>query len=322
MKCLVVGGTGFIGYYTVKELLRRGHSVAILALPPQPVENLLAPEVEVHLGNLDDLPDESVKELLKGCDALVFAAGADDRALPKAPAYPYFYNANVKSPVRLFKLAREVGVKRGVLLGSYFSHFDRIWPGMELTKHHPYIRSREEQAKQVLDISMPDLEVMVLELPYIFGSMPGRTPIWAPLVDYARSPLPLFYSSGGTNAIAVNHVAEAIAGAVEQGKGGERYVIGDENLTWADLLGRLARFAGREKKVITLPISLLKLAMRYVRWQNKSHGKESGLDPVEYLRLQTINTFFDPAPSRKALGYGSGGLDEALHDTVRACLDK
>ena len=54
------------------------------------------------------------------------------------------------------------------------------------------------------------------------------------------------------------------------------------------------------------------------RWQ----GKEGELNLLEFVKLQTANTFFDPTPSRLALGYGQGGLAEALRDTVRACLPR
>jgi hypothetical protein len=167
---------------------------------------------------------------------------------------------------------------------------------------------------------MPGLELMILELPYVFGSLPGRTPLWEPLIRYIRSPLPLFYPKGGTNAMAVKQVGEAVAGAIEQGKGGERYPIGDENVTWADLLNRLSRLAGRRKRVITLPTFVVREMMRALYLYHRLHGKEAGLDPLEFTKIQTMNTFFDPTGSREALGYGRGGLDEALRDTVRACL--
>ncbi|PKH44532.1 epimerase, partial [Dehalococcoides mccartyi] len=54
---------------------------------------------------------------------------------------------------------------------------------------------------------------------------------------------------------------------------------------------------------------------------HRLQGRESGLDPVSYITLQTRNTFFDPTLSRKALGYGQGRLDTALKDTVDACLE-
>lgn len=320
MNVLVVGGTGFIGYHAVRELLRRGHQVAVLALPPLPAEGFLPPEVRITLADLNKLPDKQIQVLLAGQDAIVYAAGADDRVVPKAPAWEFFYSANVRPSARLFTLAREAGVKRGVLLSSYFAHFDRIWPEMKLSQHHPYIRSRQEQERQSLAAAAPDMELMILELPYIFGATAGRVPLWAPLVSYLRSPLPvLLYPRGGTNMVAVEHVAEAIAGAVERGKGGERYLIGEENLTWSAWLARLSKLAGRRKRVIPLPTFLVRLALRGVHLLHKWQGKEGGLDAVELARLQTRNTFFDPAPARRALGYGAGGLEAALAETVAAC---
>ncbi len=320
MNILIIGGTGFIGYHAVLELLRRGYRVSALALPPLPVADLLPVQVSVILTDMNGMSDAELQALLTGCDALVYAAGADDRITPRRPAYDFFYDANVRPAARLFALARAAGVRRGVLLGSYFTYFDRLWPQMALTRHHPYIRSRHEQARQALEAAGPDLALMILELPYIFGAMPGRTPLWAPLIRYVASPLPLFFPTGGTNMIAVQHVAEAIACALERGRAGERYVIGDENLTWSDWLGRLARLAGREKRVVTLPAAAMRGPARALRLYHQLRGREGGLDPPAFVALQTAHTFFDPSPSRQALRYGQGGLDQALADTVRACL--
>ncbi|MFN2109038.1 MAG: NAD(P)H-binding protein, partial [Anaerolineae bacterium] len=97
MHIFIVGGTGFIGYHTVHECLRRGYTVTVLALPPMPADELLPPQVEIRLGNLNALPDTDVRALLHGHDAVVYAAGADDRVTPKAPAYRFFYAENVKA---------------------------------------------------------------------------------------------------------------------------------------------------------------------------------------------------------------------------------
>jgi len=320
MRVLVVGGTGFLGYYAVLEFVRRGHEVTVLALPPLPAEGLLPAGVQVRLANLDHLNDEEVRDLLTGMDGVVFAAGADDRVVPNAPAYPFFYHANVEVSARLFRLAREAGVRRGALLSSYFAHFARVWLQLKLAEQHPYIRSRVEQEAAALEAAQPDLQLSILQLPYIFGSMPGRVPLWSPLVNLVRKSRVLFYPRGGSNMIAVQHVGEAIVGAIERGVGDERYVIGDENLTWRAFLRRLAvQTVGKTKPIITIPDALLRQTMRSVAKKHQAAGKEAGLNEVEFVKLQTARTFFDPEPSRKALGYGSGGLDEALRATAAAC---
>lgn len=320
MQVLIVGGTGFIGYHAVKALLKNGHRVTVLALPPLPAEDFLPSEVKIILSDLKSMSDESLKILLKKQDAVVFAAGADDRTLPKSPAYSFFYLFNVSVCVRFFTLARESGVKRGVLLSSYFAYFDRIWPEMQLSLYHPYIRSRQEQEKQTLKATFPDLELIILEMPYIFGSTPGLVPLWKPLIRYIRSPLPLFYTRGGTNMISVKHVADAITGAVEKGQAGERYLIGDENISWVDFLNRLLHIMNLRKRVITIPDFTARIAAGSLRFFHTLKGLESGLDPVAFINVQTKNTFFNPESSRQALGYGKGGMDEAFAETINACL--
>lgn len=318
-KVLLIGGTGFLGYYATRELLKLGNQVTILALPPLPAEGLFPPEIKIQLADLNSLEDAQVITLLSGQDAVVYAAGADDRVIPRAPAYPFFYKHNVEATRRLITLARQAGVKKAVVLGSYFSYFAREWPELQLSRHHPYIRSRMEQEEEAIAAGGDEVAVMILELPYIFGSMPGRIPIWKPLIAYIRNAPLLFYTRGGTNCVTVEQVGAAIAGAVEHGRGGQRYLIGGENLTWKELLKKLSRLTGKEKTVLTLPNGLVVVGTFFLGLLHRLQGKESGLNPVQLVKLQTALTFFDPQHSQSELGYGPGDLDLALEKTVKAC---
>jgi nucleoside-diphosphate-sugar epimerase len=319
MRVLVVGGTGFLGYHAVLELRRRGHEVAVLALPPLPA-GLLPPEVKVTLANLNQMDDSAVWQMLSGVDAVVYAAGVDERTVPPEPAREFFLRGNVAPTERVFRLAREAGVTRGVVLGSYFAHFDRIWPELKLSEKHPYIHSRQEQVRRAFETAGKKLKLCVLELPYIFGSMPGTVPLWEPLIAYVRAPVPLVCTRGGTNMVSVKQVAEAIAGALERGKGGRCYQIGDENHTWVEILQMLGAIVGRDNNEVTvLPDSVFREASRIDAFYMAMLGKEPGMDAVELVELMTTETYFDPEPSRRQLGYGRGGLQEALKETVAAC---
>jgi dihydroflavonol-4-reductase len=318
-RVIVVGGTGFLGYHAIQEFLKNGWGVTAVGLPPAPPTDLYPPAVKIILQNLEPLSDEELFALLRGHDALVFAAGLDDRVTPKRPAYPKYYQANVEVPVRLLILARQAGVRRAIVLGSYFAHFNRLWPDLKLAERHPYIRSRVAQEKAVTSIS--GIDVKVLELPYIFGTMPvrGWKPLWTPLVKYIRSTKTVFYMKGGTACITAETVGQAVYGAVERGHASTCYPIGGENLTWAEMLTRLAAADGRQIRVVTLPTFLIKLGLMAVWLVNKLKGKESGLDYLHFAALQTANTFIDPEPSSRALGYDPSGLDDAFRETVEAC---
>ncbi len=316
-RVIVVGGTGFLGTHAILEFLRQGWEVTALGLPPAPPASRFPTSVRIVLRDLDQTPDTDLLELFVGQDALVFAAGLDDRVTPRRPAYPTFQHANVEIPVRLLNLAKQAGIRRAVVLGSYFAHFDRLWPEMRLSERHPYIRSRVEQEQAVG--SIPGLDVDVLELPYIFGDPFGRIPLWAPLVRYLRSSPVTFYPKGGSACISAETVGRAVVAAVDHGTAGTRYPIGDENLSWPELLSRLGRADGRRVRVVTLPTGLIRAGLLLVWLLHRFQGREAGLNLRYFSDLQTANAFLDPEPSRRALGYTPGNLDEALRKTVAAC---
>jgi nucleoside-diphosphate-sugar epimerase len=316
-RVIVVGGTGFLGYHAIQELLKKGWVVTALGLPPAPPAHIYPATVNIVLINLDETSDLTLLALLDSYDALVFAAGADDRVAPKKPAYPFFRHANVEACERVLRLAGQAGVKRAVVLGSYFAYFSRLWPELRLAERNPYIRSRLEQ--EVVVASIPGLDGMVLELPYIFGEMPvpDWKPLWCPLVKYIRSTPLVFYPSGGSACITARTVGQAVVGALEHGHAGQCYPIGDENLLWADLLARLAAADGRHVRVASLPTWLVKIGLYGIWLVQQLRGREAGLDPRYFSSLQTAETFLDPQPSRQSLGYQTGGLDQAFLETVK-----
>lgn len=318
-RVFIVGGTGFLGYHATQEFVKRGWQVTALGLPPGPPLNLYPDSVEVTIQDIEHIDNKELLQLLQGHDAVVFAAGMDDRYTPKKPAYPAFYRANVEVPRRLLTLAVQAGIRRAVILGSYFAYFNRTWPEMELAKHHPYIRSRVEQEQELT--SIPGMETCVLELPYIFGNMPvpGWKPLWTPLIKYLRMSPVILYMTGGSACVTASTVGKAIVGAIEHGTPGACYPICDENLSWAEMLTRLAAADGRKVRVVNLPTWLVKISLFTVWLLHAIRGKEAGLDPRQFAPLQTSETYLDPDASRKALGYEPGNLAQAFQDIVVAC---
>ncbi|MFT3895540.1 MAG: NAD-dependent epimerase/dehydratase family protein [Anaerolineales bacterium] len=318
MKTIIVGGTGFLGYHAGLEFLQRGHQVTALGLPPLPLDEGYLKKIDVVKLTFETATDAEILIAMGGQETLVFAAGADDRVTPKKPAYPFFHYHNVEVVERILHLAKKAGIKRAIVLGSYFVHFNRIWSERKLADYHPYIRSRVEQEQVCLNLSSETFQIMVLELPYIFGSMEGRVPLWKPLVNMARTGT-AYFCSGGTNCVSVKSVAEAIVGAAEKGDGGKAYLIGDENLSWEQMFQGFGRGLRKKVKVITLPKFVLQVVMLGIALQRWIKGIEGGLDPIQYVDIQIENTFFDPTSSQLVLGYSRGDLEQAFKDTVNAC---
>jgi dihydroflavonol-4-reductase len=188
---------------------------------------------------------------------------------------------------------------------------------VKLAERHPYIRSRVEQEQAVT--SLPGLEVDVLELPYIFGDPLWRKPLWCPLVKYMRTAPLIFYMRGGSACITAKTVGKAAFNAIERGHASTCLPIGQENLTWTQLLIRLALADRRMIRVVTLPSWAIKLGMFGILLIHKLQGKEAGLNLRYFAQLQTAETFLDLESSQKALGYELDDLDESFKETVEAC---
>ena len=212
---LVIGGAGFIGYHIVLQALDAGYKVSIMNRSLPSVPDFFPETVTVYQNDAVLLPEEEMEEMFRQQDILVYAIGADDKYLPAIPAYTYYHLHNVQTTAKICRIAKKAGIKKVIILGSYFSYFNRIWPEMQLSAWHPYIRSRVEQEKIAVEYSSPDMEIVVLELPYIFGYTKGRIPLWKPLLDYILSSFPLFYMQGGSNMVSVKVVASAVLGAIK-----------------------------------------------------------------------------------------------------------
>jgi nucleoside-diphosphate-sugar epimerase len=321
MKIMIIGGTGFLGYHSLLEFRKKGHSVSTISIPDVDLGDWFPKDVEVKYVNVFEQEEGVLQKLFNGFDVLVYAVGPDDRITPLAPAYDFFHERLVISCEKVVDAARKADIKRCVVLNSYFAYFDRIWPELRLAENHPYIKCRVEQAERVIQAGQSEMDVIILELPYIFGAMPGRTPLWKEvLLDRILKMKIVFFPKGGTNMIAVQHVAEAIVGAAERGKHGQRYLIGDINLSWKDMLNIIFNTLGMKKRVITIPTFLAAFYGKRMKKLEQKEGKESGLDLARLFQdIQSKKFYYDPSETAETLGYNRSGLRQAIEDTVRAC---
>jgi len=324
MKVFIVGGTGFLGYYSTLEFLKRGHEVDTMALPDIPLGDWFPKDkVGVTYGNVFEKSHEELVEIFKGYDALVYAVGPDDRIVPKAPAYEFFHDRLVKACGRVVKGARDAGVKKAAICNSYFAFFDRKMPELKLAERHPYIKCRVEQAEHCISIGNSKMDVMIMELPYIFGTMPEREPLWKELfvARIQKMNRRIYFFKGGTIMMSVERVAESIVGAIERGKGGKRYPCGDECVSWDTWLKWIMEAMKVEKKIVTMPTFLGTLFGAYMRRKDKKEGKEGGLNHKRLFKdIQCRFLYYDPKETCEELGVSRGGLKDSVIKTIERCI--
>ncbi len=324
MKIFLIGGTGLLGSEIARQLIEKGHSVSSISLPPLLEDGNIPKEMELKLGNYIDMSDDEIKECFKDCEAFIFAAGIDERVEGAPPIYDLYKKYNIDALERLMRIAKEMGVKHTVILGSYFSHFAKEWKHLELTKHHPYIRSRIDQEKLALSFAEDGkMDVAILELPYIFGAQKGRKPVWQFIAEMIRNAKgdKLMYPKGGTTMVTVKQVGQATLGALEKTKGGKCYPVGWFNMTWEEWLEKFSMYMGEPKKVKTIPTFLYKLGAKKMAKDIIASGKESGLEMNEYVKVMTSNAFIDKDIIKNELNVQDDDIDAAIKESAELCLD-
>jgi dihydroflavonol-4-reductase len=323
MKVFIAGGTGLLGSAAAAELIARGHEVTAIALPPLPEGAVLPAGMRVEYGNYLEMGDAEIDARLSGADAFVFAAGVDERVEFSPPVYEKYLKYNVEPARRFLAAARRAGLGKAVVLGSYFSYYAKARPELELEKHHPYIRARLAQEEAAMSQNGSGLEVMVLELPYIFGTQPGRKPVWVFLVEQLLAMKgPCFYTRGGTTMVTVRQVAQCVAGAIERGRGGRCYPVGWYNMEWREMLAIMYKHMGQpRKRILTVPDFMFTLNAKRMGRGYAMRGIESGLDLARLVDIQTSMLFIDPATIRDELGATEDDIDAAIGESVRLSLE-
>lgn len=321
-KVFVLGGTGFLGYHTTKELLARGYQVKTMALPPLPADNLLPAEVEIKLGNINELSDEEVKTLLADCEGFVYAAGADERVVADKPALKFYYHANVLPTQRLARLASEAGVKKFVVFGSYFAEFAERLPQYGL-KNQPYPNTRLLQEQIAFAEGEGSMAVMGLRLPYIFGTMPGRMPLWKMFTDQIKGQTVFPALKGGTAMVTVEQVAEAVVGALEKGEHRKTYAISALNMKYQKFYEMMVEALGQQDmtQVPVLPYEQLKANYEAIDEAAEKAGKEHGIHMVVSSKIQEEDLYLDPADTMSALEIKDHDVIASIKETLKKCVE-
>lgn len=317
----ILGGTGLLGYHTTKELLKRGYNVSTVSLPPMPTEELLPAEVTCQLGNINEMTDEQILDLLKDIDMFIYAAGADERTTPEAPANHFFYEANVLPTQRLVRLSRQAGVKKFVVYTSYFAHFAEKWTDLDLAKGQAYPRTRLLQEEVAYLEGEGAMTVTALRLPYIFGTMPGRAPLWEMFLPAVQGKDVVSVLAGGTAMVTVKQVAEATIGCLEHGEHGVGYAISGINMKHKEFYEMIADLLGQKDTVVNVvPLEQMKPFYAQRDEDLAAEGKEQGIHQAVIAEIQNRDAYIDPRDTMPILKYSEDDVRASIIETIKKCI--
>ena len=262
----------------------------------------------------------SLARAVAGC-RYVYHVAADYRIWVPDPA-PMF-RANVDGTRDLLTAALEAGAERVVYTSSVATlglvpggSADEETPSSLDDMIGPYKRSKfaaEEVARELA--RKRGLPVVIVNPSTPVG--PGDikpTPTGRLIVEAARGQMPAFVDTG-LNIVHVDDVAEGHLAAAENGRIGERYILGGENMALAEILAEVARAVGRRPPWLRVPHSVL----FPVAIGAELAARATGRDPfvtLDGVRMSRKKMYFSSEKASRELGYRSRPAREAIADAV------
>jgi len=318
LRVMVTGGTGFVGFHTVRVLHEAGHDVVLLVRSPEKMQRVMRPFGLDGLAHVQgDIADRgSVHKALKGCDAVVHAAAMVNIHAKDAVDT---IQTNRRGTELVIGGAVETGIERIVQVSSSTALFN---PGLEQvdeksplgTQAVGYGRSKIESDLYVRGLQAKGASVYTTYPGTILGpDDPGLSEGMVGLG--ATLDTGVFLTSSGIQIIDVRDLAEVHRRLLERGGPPARYPMGGTYFAWSDFADLLDEVIGQPLRRIKAPGRALQAAGRLGDLINRFISFEFPLS-YEATWYATEWTPSDDSLVKKTLGFEYRDPRETLADSI------
>jgi dihydroflavonol-4-reductase len=178
-----------------------------------------------------------------------------------------------------------------------------------------YKRSKYEAEVEVRRAVAGGQDVVIVNPTTPIGPWDAKpTPTGEIVVRFCTGRMPAYLDTG-LNIVDVRDVAAGHIAAYERGVTGERYILGNENMSLRGLLERLAALTGRPAPTVRLP-SLVPLAYAALgEFVLEPLGLRPDV-PFEGVRMAKQRMYYDVSKAEKTLGLTPSPVTRALSDAV------
>lgn len=323
MKAFVTGSTGLLGNNLVRALEAQGATVVGLARSADKARRLLGDtSARVVAGDMERI--DAFASELDGCDVVFHTAAYFREYYGPGDHAAALRRINVEATLALMAEADRRGVRRFVHVGSSGSigmHPDGR-PGDEQTPPGPaqlenlYFRSKHEGDRAIQAFSPAHGMAVIEILPgWMFGpGDAGPTGAGQLTLDVIGRKIPVTMA-GGMCVVDARDVAAAMVTAAGRGRHGDRFIVGGEFRTMADVIGTLAAAGGVPGPSFTMPVPVALAAAHVSELVAKVTGKPALL-PLDGVRTAVKGQKVSSARAVQELGASFRPFAETARDVV------
>ena len=318
MQAFVTGGTGFVGANLIRLLLQQGYQVRALVRASSCLDNLKSLEIEIVEG---DLNQDNLARQMKGCQVLFHVAA--QYSLLKSDRHSLYRN-NVLGTRNVLNCARKAGIERTVYTSSVAAigvrkdgvSADETYQSPVTELIGDYKKSKFYAEREAIKAVAAGQDIVIVNPSTPIGAWDLKpTPTGEIIVRFLQRKMP-FYVDTGLNLIDVEDVAWGNILALEKGKTGDRYILGNQNLTFAQLLNKLEKITGLPAPKNTIPYWI----PYSVAWLEENVLAKLGKKPtiaIDGVRMSRQKMFYDASKAVAELGLPQSNVDDGLEKAVK-----
>jgi len=315
MKALVTGATGFIGFHVTRILKNKSFEVRALVREGSNTSDLEALDVELVTGDIRDF--ESVCRALKGCQQ-VYHLAADYRLWVPDPET--MYETNVRGTINVMQAALKIGIEKVIYtstVGALGSAVKKK-PANEKTPSRlkdmvgHYKKSKFIAEREVSRFVQKGLPAVIVNPSTPVGPMDRKpTPTGKIIVDFLNRKLPAYLDTG-LNFVDVDDVAMGHWLASVHGRVGQKYILGNKNMTLKEFFKVLAKITGRKSPKIQLPYLPIMLAAYINEVFSKWITHRPPMIPLAGVKMAKNFMFFDCSKAVSELKMPQNPIERAI----------
>jgi dihydroflavonol-4-reductase len=317
-RVVVTGASGLLGGNLAAELAAAGHEVVATRRAGTKIGHLDDVKItwaDAELGQVDALT-----RAFTGAEAVFHCAAA---VTVKREVTPEMTAANVTGTENVIEAALAAKVKRLVHTSSVVAvglstdgkpcdetarwNFDTegLSDAYAITKR---------QAEDVVNNARDRIDAVIVNPTYMFGPRDARPSSGKLIIDVVKRRVP-GWTPGYNNFVDVRDVARGMIAAWQRGRRGERYILAGHDMTYGDIMRRIAGVAGVKPPRLRVPRPLAWALGKYGDRVERS-GKEPIVNSVQIRYAYTDKFRFRSEKAGRELGYTISPIEPAVRDAI------
>ena len=304
---------------TSPELLNDGREIKVLARRGTDTANIDGLDLEIAYGDLRD--SDSLQSALTGCRVLYHTAAyyslwdRDKRLI---------YDINVEGTRKILRAAQDKNLERIVYtstvgcigLNNDTSPADENTPFDPNTLSNDYKKSKYQAEQVALEFAQNGLPVVIVNPSTPVGPRDIKpTPTGKIILDFLNREMPAYLDTG-LNLIDVKDCARGHILAEQKGVPGERYILGNQNMSLLDILLTLEKITGLKAPRIKMPFWVaLSAGWACEMVSNHLTGKPPAV-PLAGVKMAKYFMYFDSSKAVQKLGLAQNPVENALRQSV------